>query len=553
LAWNASAGAANYQLEVAIDSSFTTIIISDSLSSTSTAIGPLVNSTAYYWRVSASNAGGTSAWSSIWRFTTVFGLPGTPVLVSPTNGQRNISINPTMTWNTVAGAATYRLQVSTIRTFATTIFDNAALTGNSVTIGPLVNNRTYYWRVSATNPSGTGAWSTIWSFATASVPAAPVLVSPVNGARNVALTPTLKWNVSAGATNYQLEVAIDNSFTTIIISDSLSSTSIAIGPLVNSTTYYWRVSASNAGGTSAWSAARRFTTIFGLPGTPVLVSPANGQTGVSLNPAMMWNSVIGAATYRLQVSTVSNFATTVFDNGTLTVNSIGIGPLAGSTTYYWRVDATNPSGTSAWSTTWSFTTATVPAAPVLVSPANNATNVSTNPTLAWNASAGASNYLLQVSKDSSFNSIVLSDSGLDSTSRAISSLADSTTYYWRVSASSAGGTSAWSSVWRFTTGSVNGNHSISAGVAATAPGVPRAFSITGSSGTVRYTLANQCHVSLRYYDLRGRLAASFVNSVQAPGYYSLSVRNPAISRGSYIRVFEAGNFVKREIVAMPGR
>ncbi|MGA2507937.1 MAG: fibronectin type III domain-containing protein, partial [Chitinispirillaceae bacterium] len=158
------------------------------------------------------------------------------------------------------------------------------------------------------------------TIAMAQPPAAPTLSSPANGATNVALNPTLTWDSSAGASHYQLQVAKDSSFNSIVFSDSmLTSTSRAISSLVNSTTYYWRVRASNTGGTSAWSADWRFTTVSGLPGTPTLVSPSNGQTNVSTNPMMTWNSAAGAATYRLQVATDSTFATTIFDDSTLTL------------------------------------------------------------------------------------------------------------------------------------------------------------------------------------------------------------------------------------------
>lgn len=97
------------------------------------------------------------------------------------------------------------------------------------------------------------------------------------------------------------------------------------------------------------------------------------------------------------------------------------------------------------------TTPTPPSAPTLSSPANGATGVSTSPTLVWNASSGATSYRLQVSTSSSFSTLTFDQSGITSTSQVVSGLANSTTYYWRVNASNSAGTSAWSSVWSFTT------------------------------------------------------------------------------------------------------
>jgi hypothetical protein len=94
---------------------------------------------------------------------------------------------------------------------------------------------------------------------------------------------------------------------------------------------------------------------------------------------------------------------------------------------------------------------------------------------------------------------------------------------------------------------------IASRVVSSGPSVPSMFSVKSFSGTVRYNLPIQCHVSLKYYDLQGRLLATLVNSVQGPGNYILSVRNALPSHGTYIRVFEAGTFVKREIAAIVGK
>ncbi|MBI2504877.1 MAG: ASPIC/UnbV domain-containing protein [Candidatus Latescibacteria bacterium] len=98
--------------------------------------------------------------------------------------------------------------------------------------------------------------------------------------------------------------------------------------------------------------------------TPTLSSPADAATGQAISLTLSWNAVTGATSYRLQVSTVSNFASTVFDNAALAGTSQAVGPLSYNTTYYWRVRANNANSASAYSTTRSFTTVpnTTPAA-----------------------------------------------------------------------------------------------------------------------------------------------------------------------------------------------
>jgi len=81
-------------------------------------------------------------------------------------------------------------------------------------------------------------------------------------------------------------------------------------------------------------------------------------------------------------------------------------------------------------------------------------------------------------------------------------------------------------------------------VTPTSQSLPHAFSITCSSGIVCYSLPMQCRVSMKYYDLQGRLIATLVNSMQGTGFYTL---NALSLRGAHVMIFKAGPFVKREL------
>jgi len=190
-----------------------------------------------------------------------------------------------------------------------------------------------------------------------------------------------------------------------------------------------------------------------VPTPPVLISPANSAAGVTLPTTLAWNASFGATSYRVQVSTNSAFTTTVYDQAGISSTSVSVSGLAPTTLYYWRVNATNAAGTSNWSTVWSFTTGTGtgPAAPILKSPADGASNVPRSPTLTWNASSGAASYRVQVCWDPSFNTNVYDRSGITSTSTVVTGLAGKTRHYWRVNATNANGTSKWSTTWSFTT------------------------------------------------------------------------------------------------------
>lgn len=102
------------------------------------------------------------------------------------------------------------------------------------------------------------------------------------------------------------------------------------------------------------------------PGAFSIVAPANGATGVATAPTLAWNASSNAASYSVVVDTESSFAAPTTFETTTTSTSVPIpsSTLAEGTQYFWRVTATNPSGsTAATPNPASFTTATTPPPP----------------------------------------------------------------------------------------------------------------------------------------------------------------------------------------------
>jgi hypothetical protein len=315
-------------------------------------LGPNLTYTCTITTGAKSVVGIALAHNYVWTFTTI--APGTPTLVAPINLATNVSTSPTLLWNTVTGADTYRLQVSTSNLFATTIYNDSTRTNTSQSISGLAIATTYYWRVNSKISGGTSAYSTIWSFTTIAPPAAPVLIAPLDAAQNQPTSLTLSWNASVGASTYRLQISTSNLFTTTIYNDStITGTSQPITGLLVGTTYYWRVNAKNSAGTSAYS-TRNFTTIVAVLQAPLLAAPADADTVITTSPTLSWNASTGAATYRLQVDTSSSFASPLYNDSTITGLSQPVAGLVNGKTYYWRVNAKNSGGTSAYSTTWRF-------------------------------------------------------------------------------------------------------------------------------------------------------------------------------------------------------
>lgn len=130
--------------------------------------------------------------------------------------------------------------------------------------------------------------------------------------------------------------------------------------------------------------------VIAAPLTPSLTAPADGAKNVSITPTLSWERPIGAVTYRLQISLNSWFSTNFVDDSTIAETFKSTGPLQTGMTYFWRINAKNKGGTSAWSPVRSFTTtvATPPGPAYYVSPAGNDSNPGTE-LLPWKTLAKA--------------------------------------------------------------------------------------------------------------------------------------------------------------------
>src|SRR6185503_6660914 len=112
-----------------------------------------------------------------------------------------------------------------------------------------------------------------------------------------------------------------------------------------------------------------------------------------------------------------NQAGTTYDPGTLSAG----------TTYYWRIDEINSSGTTT-GTVWSFTTLPVPGAASSPSPANGATLVDKNADLSWTAGSNAASHDVRFGTANP-PPFVVNQAG---TTYDPGTLAVNTTYFWRI-------------------------------------------------------------------------------------------------------------------------
>lgn len=353
--------------------------------------------TTYYWRLNASNVAGTSDWSEVRSFTTVIPPPDTPSLVSPLDGLIDQPLTQTLIWRVDSTTDSCRLQVANVSDFSTTIIDDSTITDTFYILNDLTKDTRYYWRVSSSNICGYSEWSEVRDFKTIpEVPLSPMVLSPLDGDDNISIDTVLIWSSIDGVISYGLQVSTDSTFSDTLVSVSLSDTFYSVSDLENSRVYYWRLNATNIGGTGDWSSVSKFRTIMAIPEVPTLLSPENGVINQSISTIFRWGSVDSCDRYTYEVSDEEDFSSIVASfNLKDTIDTIPDERFSNNVTYYWRVRAHNFAGDGNWSDIFSFKTIpSRPDDPVIVYPGYNSDDIPVDISVVWHSVDGADSYLL---------------------------------------------------------------------------------------------------------------------------------------------------------------
>ncbi|HMP72172.1 MAG TPA: fibronectin type III domain-containing protein [Kiritimatiellia bacterium] len=374
----------------------------------------LAPSTTYTFDVRARNGANTvTAWSASQNGTTSAGAT-VPVLTTPT-------ATSITTGGATLGATITSDGSSTITSRGTVWGTSANPTGNvlaegGTAVSPFSHARSgmgvntlIYYRGYAVNGIGTGYSSdgTFWTLA--NVPSAPTVSSPT--------ATTLDVVVNVNGNPAITEFAIRTGGQYVQADGSLGATEVwqtaatwgtrTVSGLASGTTHSFDVKARNGAGTeTAFSSTASGLTLPGQTATPTAASIT--PTGFTVN----WAPTTGAASYRLDVATDSGFTAMVsgFNNLTVSGTSQAVSGLTPGQTYYVRVRAVNASGTGANSGT--LTQAADCFDDVVTGLTASAIN-SSDFTASWNALAGATGYLLDVSTNDQFSGVTVSDDFTD--------------------------------------------------------------------------------------------------------------------------------------------
>jgi hypothetical protein len=183
---------------------------------------------------------------------------------APANGATELPNALILKWLTREGADAYDVQVARDAAFTEVLVEESTSVTPAVTVTGLEIGARYYWHVRARNADDVSDWSATWSFVPSSVavvPVAPALSLPENDATSLPTEVMLKWLPSAGALGYEIHVSMTPGFESRIADLQVDGTSQDIRHLVNGYTYYWRIRATSAVGTSGWSQVRKFVCV----------------------------------------------------------------------------------------------------------------------------------------------------------------------------------------------------------------------------------------------------------------------------------------------------
>ena len=370
-------------------------------------------------------------------------MPDHPGDVKAVGGDGQVTIS----WKAVGNAISYNIywSLSTPVTKATGT-KIAGAVSPYVQTGLAADTR-YYYIVTAVNSAGESEASDRVSATTTSapapaptIPAAPVGVSATGGTKQV----TVSWPAVSGATSYNLYWSATAGVTKATGTKISGVTSPTVqNGLTDSTTYYYILTAVNSAGESDASVQVAATTLTSTPSPTAPAAPTGvSATGDANQATVSWSTVTGATSYNLYWSTTSGVTTATGTKIAGTTSPYVHMGLSAGTAYYYIVTAVNGAGESPASTEAAATTSapspSAPAAPTGVTATGGVKQVS----VSWSAVSGAASYNLYWGTASGVTTTTGTKVSGATSPYVHSGLADSTAYFYIVTALNGVGESA---------------------------------------------------------------------------------------------------------------
>ncbi len=316
LTWNNTLAAISYNVErsTVSGSGYTNIA---SVPVTAFTDSNVVSGTTYYYVVSAVSSFGEGS-NSMEVAAESCSPPAVPSGVTTVSTNSQITVD----WNASAGAASYtvsRFTASTPPVVAAT-----GLTATNFTDTSVAGGATYYYLVAAVNACNQSASATF----------VPAIVSPNSPAGLTAAAGNaaviLNWSAPLGATGYNVKRSSANGGPYATLASAVPATSYLDFAVTNGATYYYVVSAVNAGGESANSSQVAVTPEAPLTAywtNTISAAPQNWNVNANwTNSGVFPNSIGELAVVNANITAPQ----TINLNEPVTIGSLDIGALNGS-------------------------------------------------------------------------------------------------------------------------------------------------------------------------------------------------------------------------------
>lgn len=472
LIWSASANATTYNVKRATSSGGPYATIATGLISTRYVDASAVNGNTYYYVVSAVDAIGESgdstevsaspaAYINIGDLATASSVQTGNEIPYGTDGDLATrwtasastypqwwrvdlgSVQPVtkalINWyGGLARSYKYIIETSTDDINYTTLVDQTGrtTTGDST---DTFSVSTRYVRVTVTGVSPSGGYAAFYEcqLFNGGVPQPPAAPTGLTATDVSSSQINLSWTASSGATSYNVKRATVSGGSYTTVATGVTTTNFSDTGLSDSTTYYYVVSAVNAGGESANSTEATATTI---PQSPAGLAATGGNAVVNLvwvqssSPGITQNKVYRSTAgsggpYNLlaTLTATTSYSDTAVVNGS---------------TYYYTVSAVNAAGESALSA-YAGATPSAPAPPL--APSNlTATGAKRKVTITWMDNSSNENGFKIERSTNNVNFTQITTVAPNTISYANTGLTSGTTYYYRVRAYNTNGDSAYS-------------------------------------------------------------------------------------------------------------
>ena len=235
---------------------------------------------------------------------TIKSIPNCTNLISPSNGDTLAEVNE-ISWNSVSDADGYKLIISAETSTANNVTDLIISDTNYTFPNEFNKGEIVMVTITPFNEVGENLSCTSQSFTIRPLPSCTNLISSLQNRTDISVATDIEWNSAFDADGYRISIGTSINGTDIVNNEDVASlTNYTLSEnLPSETTIYVSIEPYNTSGITSGCSSDSFTTEVIIPDCAVLLSPANGETDVSLESAITWSEVEKTDGYRLSIGT----------------------------------------------------------------------------------------------------------------------------------------------------------------------------------------------------------------------------------------------------------